>query len=168
MPQVLGSKVTLKDSKTHAYHGIAGIYNKTQEMGKYIDFKVTPESQGFTVSIINRSNHALFGQAWREGILEATITRKGKTIQLPSYSFTRILGDKGKETLPWKATEALKDTLIYAKKEIPFHMQLQKGDTLTLTLGVKLVTLQGAKALDLQKYSEIRKLHILKTEKFQF
>ena len=168
MPQVLGSKVTLKESKTHAYHGIAGIYHMNREMGKYIDFKVVQNDKGFTASVINHSNHALFGQALREGILTATITRNNKTIELPPFIFTRLLGDVGKETMPWSATETLKDTLIYAKKEIPYNTPLQKGDTLTLTLGVKLVTEKGAKALELQNDPEMRKLRVLKVRRFQF
>ncbi len=168
MPQVLGSKVTLNDSKTHAYHGIAGIYNRTREMGKYVDFKVAQNSKSFNVSVINQSNHALFGQAFREGVLIATITRGSKTIELPAFSFTRILGDEGKEAMPWKATETLKDTLIYAKKEIPFNISLQKGDRLTLTLGVKLVTKKGEKALGLKNDPEMRKFRVLKVEHFEF
>ena len=168
MPQVLGSKVTLKDSKTHAYHGIAGIYNMNREMGKYIDLKVQQKKKGFSVSVINRSNHALFGQALREGVLSATFTRGSKTIELPPFSFTRLLGEDGKEAMPWKATETLKDTLIYAKKEIPFNTPLQKGDRLTLTLGVKLVTEKGAKALGLQNDPEMRKLRVLKVAHFEF
>jgi hypothetical protein len=39
MPQVLGTKVTINESKTHAYHGIAGIYHQTKKMGDYIERK---------------------------------------------------------------------------------------------------------------------------------
>ncbi len=168
MPQVLGSKVTLKDSKTHAYHGIAGIYHMNREMGKYIDLKVQQNTEGFSVNVINRSNHALFGQALREGVLNATITRDDKTIDLPPFIFTRILGEDGKETMPWRATESLKDTLVYGKKEIFFKTPLLKNDTLTLTIGVKLITKKGAKALELQNSPEMRKLRVLKVQHFQF
>ena len=168
MPQVLGSKVTLKDSKTHAYHGIAGIYHMNREMGKYIDLKVTQNSDGFVVTLINKSNHALFGQALREGVLTATITRDDKELELPPFSFTRILGDDKKERMPWHATETLKDTLIYAKKEVSYKVALQKGDTLTLTLGVKLITQKGAEALAIEKNPEMRRLRVLKVEKFAF
>ena len=168
MPQVLGSKVTLKDSKTHAYHGIAGIYHMNREMGKYIDFKVTQSSNGFVVTLTNKSNHALFGQALREGVLNATITRNDKELSLPSFSFTRILGNDKKESMPWKATETLKDTLIYAKKEVTYKTPLQKGDKLTLTLGVKLITKKGAVALELEENPDMRKLRVLKVEKFEF
>lgn len=168
MPQVLGSKVTLKDSKTHAYHGIAGIYHMNREMGQYIDFNVIQNAEGFRVTLTNRANHALFGQAWREGVLEASITRHKQSIVLKSFSFTRILGDNGKETMPWSATQTLKDTLIYGKKELIFKTPLQKGDTLVLTLGLKLITEEGAKALGIQNSPEMQKLRVLKVQRFQF
>ncbi len=85
MPQVLGSKVSINETKTHAFHGIE---------------------------------------------------REGKTITLVPFIFTRILAKDRKEAMPWNATGTLKDTLIYAHKKVDFSEILQKGDTLTLTLGV--------------------------------
>jgi len=168
MPQVMGSKVTLSDSKTHAYHGIAGIYHKSSEMGKYIDFKVSQEEQGFVVSIINTSNHALFGQALRQGELEVSILRGKEEILLTPFIFTRILAADGVESMPWQANGTLKDTLIYAKRSITFDTKLQKGDTLVLTLGVRLLTAKGAEALGLENNKEVRKFRVLKTEKFNY
>ena len=168
MPQVMGSKVTLSDSKTHAYHGIAGIYHMNSEMGKYIDFDVTQEAKGFSVTVINTSNHALFGQALRQGELKATILRDKKEIALRPYVFTRVLAKDGKESMPWHANETLKDTLIYAKKKVTFDTKLQKGDTLLLTLGVRLLTPKGVQALGLEKSREVTKFRTLKTEKFHF
>ncbi|RLA69595.1 MAG: hypothetical protein DRG09_05405 [Epsilonproteobacteria bacterium] len=168
MPQVLGSKVTINKTKTHAFHGIAGIYHMNKEMGKYIDFNVTQDNSGFHIDVINKSNHALFGQALREGKLKVSIERKGKTITLKPFVFTRILAKDGKETMPWNATATLKDTLIYAHKKIDFTETLQKGDILTLTLGVQLLTKKGAKALGLEKNEEVSRFRILKTQKFKF
>ena len=168
MPQILGSKVTLNESKTHAFHGIAGIYHMNKEMGKYIDFNVSKTDKGFTIDVINQANHALFGQALREGKLKASIEREGKTIILEPVVFTRILSKDGKETMPWNATGTLKDTLIYAHKNADFNTTLQAGDVLTLTLGVQLLTEKGAKALGLEENKEVSKFRILKTEKIQF
>ena len=168
MPQVMGSKVTLRDSKTHAYHGIAGIYHKSGEMGKYIDFKVSQEDQGFVVSVINTSNHALFGQALRQGELKVSIRRGKEEMVLKPFIFTRILAADGVESMPWQANSTLKDTLIYAKKAITFDTKLQKGDTLVLTLGVRLLSAKGAQALGLEDNKEVRKFRVLKTEKFNY
>ena len=168
MPQVLGSKVTLNKSKTHAYHGIAGIYKMNEEMGKYITFDVKKTEQGFTVDIINHANHALFGQAYREGKLLVSIERDHKMIHLKSFSFTRILGKNKKLSLPWNANEVLKDTLIYAHKEISFHHKIQEGDRLYLKLGVQLLSNIGIEDLELDKSSDSTKVRILKRETFQF
>ena len=168
MPQVLGSKVTLSDSKTHAYHGIAGIYHMNQEMGKYIDLAVTQTDEGFNVKVTNQANHALFGQALRQGLLKISIIRGDKEIVLEPFSFTRTLGENGKESMPWNANETLKDTLVYAKKEIPFKVPLHKGDLLILQLGVQLITDDGAKALGIQNNLDMTKFRVLKTEKFYF
>src|SRR3990167_3764429 len=101
MPQVLGTKVTINENKTNAYHGIAGIYHKSKNMGEYIDFKVSKSSSEFSVSVINKSNHALFGQAFRQGILKAEIKRGGKIIELEPFIFERILAKDGVEVMPW-------------------------------------------------------------------
>lgn len=168
MPQVVGSKVTISDTKTHAFHGIAGIYHMNDKMGEYIEFKVTQESKGFNVLVINKSNHALFGQALRAGSLKATILRDGKIITLEPFVFERVLAKDGKEVMPWSANALLKDTLIYAKREVPFSHSLKKGDKLTLTLGVQRITEEGAKKLGLEANKEFTKFRILKSEKFDF
>lgn len=168
MPQVVGSKVSINETKTHAFHGIAGIYHMNDKMGEYIDFKVTKKAQGFDVLITNKSNHALFGQALRAGSLKATILRDGKIITLEPFVFERVLAKDGKEVMPWSANSLLKDTLIYAKKEVPFSTVLKAGDKLTLTLGVQRITEEGAKKLGLEANKEFTKFRVLKSEKFDF
>jgi len=168
MPQVMGSKTTLRDSKTHAYHGIAGVHHFTESLGKYIDLHVAKNSNGFSVKIINQANHALFGQAYREGILNVTIVRGNKIISLKPYIFTRIFGKNGAESMPFEAKKVLKDTLIYAKKTINYGKRVQKDDKIVVTLGFKLISNKAAKELDLQKDKELSKIKILKTESFQF
>ncbi|MCK9455124.1 multiheme c-type cytochrome [Sulfurimonas sp.] len=168
MPQVLGSKVTINETKTHAYHGIAGIYHKSGSMGEYIDFEISKNSDGFSVNVINKSNHALFGQAFRQGILKAEIKRGNKTITLEPFIFERILAKDGVEVMPWEANEAIKDTLIYAKREVSFKEALQSGDRLNLTLGVQRISKEGAKKLGLELDKEFTKFRVLKNEVFNF
>jgi len=168
MPQVLGTKVTINETKTHAYHGIAGIYHMNKEMGKYIDLKVTKTANDFSVKVINKSNHALFGQALRQGTLKAKIIRDGKEIELQAFIFTRVLSKDGKEAMPWAANGTLKDTLVYASRDIHFSNKLKDGDTLILSLGVQLLTNKGAKELGLIDNKEVTKFRALKTQKFKF
>ncbi|MEN4053197.1 MULTISPECIES: multiheme c-type cytochrome [Sulfurimonas] len=168
MPKTMGSKTTLRDSKTHAYHGIAGLHKFSKDLGKYIDIDVTKDTKGFTVNIINQANHALFGQAYREGILEVKIVRDGKHIALKPYIFKRTFGKDGKTSMPFEATEVLKDTLIYAKKSINYDTKLKKGDQLIITLGFRLISKEAAKELQLDKDKELTKIKVLKTESFAF
>ncbi len=169
MPQVAGTKVTLLNTKTHAYHGIAGIYHKTKDLGKYVDFEVSKSDHGFKIRVINRSNHALFGQAFRQGILKVQIIRNSKTINLPNFVFERILGKDSKEVaMPWDADSAIKDTLIYAKRDVDYSLVIKDGDTLVVSLGVQLISKDGLKKLGLQKKDEFTRFRTIKTQKFHF
>lgn len=168
MPQIPGTKVTINKTKTHAYHGIAGIYHKRELMGKYVDFKVSKSDNGFNVLVVNKANHALFGQAFRQGILKAEIIRDSKTIKLEPFIFERILSKDSREVMPWEADEASKDTLIYAKRDVLFSKAIKKGDRLVLTLGVQRISKEGVKKLGLEDNEELTKFRILKIEKFDF
>ena len=168
MPKVMGSKTTLRDSKVHAYHGMAGLYQLSESLGKYIDFKVKKSDKGFDVKILNQTNHALFGGTFREGILEAKIIRSGKTITLKPYIFTRTFGKDGKASMPFEATDVLKDTLIYGKKSLHYDTKLHKGDKLILTLGFRLISKHAANELKLTADKELTKTKLLKTKSFNF
>jgi len=168
MPQIQGTKATLQKSKTHAYHGMAGIHNMNKSMGKYIEFSVEMRDKGFVVKILNRANHALFGQAFREGVLNIELQRGKKSINLEPFIFTRVFGKNSKEVMPFVADELIKDTLIYAKKEIIYNQILQTGDKLKLVLGIKRISNRAAKNLNLQDNKEITKIRVLKAQSFEF
>lgn len=168
MPQVLGTKVTINETKTHAFHGIAGIHQNTQMMGEHLEFKVSKVDGGFSVEVINKSNHALFGQSFRQGVLKAEIARGTDVIEPEPFIFERILAKNGEEVMPWDAHEAKKDTLIYAKRTVTFKTPLKSGDRLTLTLGVRRVSASGAKKLGIEQDKELLKLKTLKSEVFGF
>ncbi|MDD5156584.1 multiheme c-type cytochrome [Sulfurimonas sp.] len=168
MPQVLGTKVTINETKTHAYHGIAGIYHKSTSMGEHIDFNLTKTNGSFSVMVTNKSNHALFGQALRQGVLKITISREGKNIELEPFIFERVVGKDGKVTMPWDADKSLKDTLVYAKKVVPFNYTIKKGDEVKVELGVQIISKDGANKLGLKDSKEFTKFRLLKAEKFNF
>ena len=167
MPKVMGSKTTLSDSKTHSFHGILGLHNMDNSLGKYIDLSVAKNSNGFEVEIKNQANHALFGEAYKEGVLQVSIIRGKQTIELKPYIFSRVFGKNGVKSTPFDATEVLKDTLIYAKKNIKYNTKLQKGDRVILTLGYRLITPKMAKELGIQD-KKLSDLKVLKTQSFEF
>ena len=148
MPQIDGSKVTIHKSKTHAYHGISGITNRTLDLGQYIDIKLHVKKESFRLTLLNRANHALFGGPYREGILEVIHKSGTKTFKLKPYIFERVI----------KENEVLKDSLIYAKKEIVYKNKLHKGDILDINLYVKSISSQGLKALALEDKLSEKKL----------
>jgi len=167
MPKVMGSKTTLSDSKTHAYHGIMGLHNMDKSLGKYIDINIQKTSNGFDVKIKNQANHALFGEAYKEGILEVNILRNGKIIKLKPFIFSRVFGKDSHVSMPFNATEVLKDTLIYAKKDLHFNTKIQEGDEVTITLGYRLISPKAAKELDIHD-TQLSDLKVLKKESFKF
>ena len=171
MPQVSGTKVTINETKTHAYHGIAGIYHMNKEMGKYIDFQVNKSKSGFNVRVLNRSNHALFGQSFREGVLDVSIIRDAKEIKLKPFIFTRVLGRDGEELKAkdiFMANETIRDTLVYAKKDIIYSQKLHLGDKLKVTLSVRRLSIMTAKELGLENEVDVVKKRVLKTQTFNF
>ncbi len=168
MPQIMGSKTTLRDSKTHAYHGIAGVHNLSESLGKYIDVTVKKNTNGFDIKIVNQANHALFGQAYREGILNVKIIRDNEILNLEPHIFTRIFGKNGTQSMPFEAKKVLKDTLIYAKKSVKYNTKLRKGDKVIITLGFRLISNKAAKELHLQNDKELSKTRVLKMQSFQF
>jgi hypothetical protein len=66
-----------------------------------------------------------------------------------------------------EADTVLKDTLIYAKKRVAFNQPLQERDTLSVTIGLRLLTPKASKELGLQENKEVNRFRVLKREKFQ-
>jgi hypothetical protein len=89
-------------------------------------------------------------------------------IELKPFVFERILAKDGVAVMPWDANQALKDTLIYAKRDVVFKEVLRQGDIVTLTLGVQRISNEGAKSLGIEKNRELTKFRVLKTQKFNF
>jgi len=156
MPQIKGSKVTISESKTHAFHGISGIKKRSVDMGKYIKFNLHKFNSGFAIEVKNLANHALFGQMYRQGILHVEVIHENKHTKLTPYIFERVFSDNKKKVV--------KDTLLYAKKSISYNYILRKGDTLKVSLFVQNISQKGLDALSLDK--EVVTSKLIKTEQF--
>lgn len=155
MPKIQGTKVTINETKTHAYHSIAGIKKRVIDMGKYIDIALHVKKNGFEIELINRANHALFGQLYRQGILHVELLSKAK--ELEPYIFERVLSSDKKELD--------KDTLLYAKKTVFYNERLLKNEVVKVTLLVKNISDKGLIDLNLSK--EIQGQKILKSQLFK-
>lgn len=169
MPQVEGSYSTITKSKTHAYHGFAGLHNRPDMLKKYIIIKTDIKNGKLSVSLKNRSNHKLFAHPLRLAQLHTEIKRNGKTIYLKPINFFTILGKNGKPAMPWSANSILKQNTIKAYEEKLFDMNftIQKGDEVHITLGYYIVNPKAAKKLGINQ-KEKTKFHTLVSKTFFF
>ena len=137
MPKQPGTFVNLKNTQTHAFHGIS-IHNGTPtHLSKSIELDLKTQDKGFAVSIHNKATHALFVHPLRLGQLKVSIERGKNHIVLKPIPFHRAIGKAGKPTMPWLADTVLKDTTIKADeiRIVQFDTALQKGDTVIIELG---------------------------------
>ena len=137
MPQIKGSKVTIKESKTHAYHAIAGIKQRVSDMGKYIEISLERREDSFTLHVKNRANHALFGQKYRQGLLHVELYKAdNNSLKLEPFIFEKNLS---------------KDTLLYEKKDIKYKVSLSDVTKIKIMLLVRNISQEGVEALNLEK-----------------
>ena len=152
MPQVKGSLANQKQSQTHAFHGVS-IHNTTPKtLSKYVKLSLEKTSDGFNVAVKNEATHTLFPQPLRLNQLRVSIERNGKTIDLKPVNFVRVIGTDGKPSMPWLATEVLKDTTIKAheKRKVAFDAALQKGDSVVVKFGYYIANPKATKKLGIQ------------------
>ena len=151
LPQVQGSLANQIDSKTHAFHG-QSIHNSTPVLlSKYIKLSLEKNSNGFNVSIKNETTHTLFPQPLRLNQLRVSIERNGKTIDLKTESFARVIGTDGKPSMPWLADSIISDTSIKAleTRTINYTDALQEGDAVVVKFGYYVVNPEAAKKLEI-------------------
>jgi hypothetical protein len=170
MPKVKGSVSTLNKTQSHTFHGFAGSHYNAQMLQKYVDISLLREINDFIVNIDNRSSHALLLHPLRTAVLKVSVLRGAQVIQLKDEIFVRVIGDKGKPAMPWKASVTLKDTMIHAneKRAIKYPFALQKGDKVTVTLGWYLVNPKALKKLQLSKENIATQFIEFQTKKFEF
>ncbi|WP_456450594.1 multiheme c-type cytochrome [Hydrogenimonas sp.] len=169
MPQVKGSLSTISETKTHAYHGFAGVHVRPDLLAKSIGLKAEKRGNGIVVTVKNEADHRLFSHPLRLGQLQVSIDRDGKTLELKPVDFFTMLGHKGKPAMPWVATEVLKENGIGAKetRTFAFDATLRKGDRVTVTLGYYIVNPKAAKKLGITDES-LSEFKVLKSQTFAF
>jgi len=163
MPKVPGSFTTLKESKTHRFHGFAGVSHHSEMLAKYVDLKLEKLSNSFQVTIENKAGHELLLHPLRLAQLHVKVYRDGKIIFSDIKSFKRVIGKDKKPAPPWVATEVVENTQIkpYEKRVIEFGFILQKGDQVDIALGFYKVDPAMAKKLGIKEKKNL-KFHLLK------
>ena len=155
MPKVQGSLANQKQSKTHAYHGV-NIHKVTPtHLSKYIKLSLEKNANGFDVNIKNEATHTLFPQPLRLNQLRVGIERYGKTIELKTASFARVIGTNGKPSMPWLADAVISDTSIKAHetRTVKYDDVLKEGDTVVVKFGYHVVNPKAAKKLGIEDKS---------------
>ena len=149
MPKTQGSIANQIHTGTHAFHG-ASIHNSdTKLLSKYIKLSLEQKANEFEVAIKNEATHTLFPQPLRLNQLRVKIERAGKSIELKTESFVKIIGTNGKPAMPWVADSELKNTLIKAHetRKVTYNTTLEKGDSIVVEFGYYLVNPKAAKKL---------------------
>lgn len=167
MPQKAGSYVNQKDSKTHAYHGSTALVMKPDMLSKYIELTLEKQDNGFKLFVKNLANHTLVPHPLRLSKLKASILRDGKRIDLDEKMFVKVIGTDGKPSMPWLATEVIKDTAIKAfeKREVAYSDVLKAGDELEVEFGYHIVNPKIADKLKITD-EKLRKFVVLKKQRF--
>ncbi len=168
MPQIGGTATTVRKSATHAFHGFAGARVMPEMLSKYVEFAFKKSAKGFEVIVDNKAPHNLLIHPLRVVQLKATLIRDDKHTALNTYTFVRAIGHEGKPSMPWLATEVVKDNMIKAneKRVVDFDANLQSGDKIEVVLGFYVVNPKVLKKLNLQDDKELTKFTVLKSEYF--
>jgi hypothetical protein len=163
MPKVNGSATSIKITKTHAFHGFAGVHNAPQMLSKYLNIKILQTKNGFDVSLHNTSPHPFLLQPLRVAMLNIKINSK----KLTPIVFARILGDaKNNPAMPWNATKVLSDTMLQANEKRSFHFskKLKSSDSVEAEFGFFVVNPKVKEKLELQNNKTANKFTVFKSE----
>jgi len=164
MPQVKGSATSIRLSKTHAYHGFAGLFNNPQFLSKYIDITLSKTKETLIITLSNNAPHKLLLHPLRVLELRVNIISNNKTIPLKKYRFEKVIGTNNKVSMPWEATQTLRDTRLDANEKRQFILpyKIKKGDKIEVILGYYLIKENSLKILSLDKLKKVKDFIILK------
>ncbi len=170
MPKVKGSVSTLRETKTHTFHGFAGAHAHHDKLSKYVDIEFLPKLRGFEIAVNSKVPHDLLLHPLRVAFLKVSVIRNGKKVFEKKEIFVRVIGAEGKPTPPWLAKEVVKDTMIKEneKRVLKYSFELQKDDKIVAILGYKLVKPPMVKKLKLENVEIANKPFILKKETFKY
>ena len=167
MPKVAGSATTIKITKTHAYHGFLGAFNKPQMLSKYIDLNITKGANNFSVSIKNNSPHPLFTQPLRVAILKILVLENSKPIFKKEIKFYKEFGKDNKPTISPLANMVLKDSMLKENetKVIDIDYKLKNNQKVIAILGYYKISPKSAKKLninnkDLTSFIELKRAEL--------
>ncbi|NPA03724.1 MAG: hypothetical protein GXO61_02575 [Epsilonproteobacteria bacterium] len=169
MPKVKGSVSTLRETKTHTFHGFPGAHVHNKMLRKYVDIEFLPYLKSFEIALNSKLPHDLLLHPARVAFLKVKVIRDGKEVFKKQETLVRVIGADGKPTPPWLAKEVVKDTMLKAneKRVFEYRFQLQPKDKVVAILGYKLVKPPLAKKLGLNEEPIATSPFILKKRVFE-
>jgi len=169
MPMIKGNMNTVHETQQHRYHGFPGASHQPKMLSEYVHLELEQTDTGFTVSLKNDANHALFLHPLRLAELQVSVERKGEVLNLKSVTFVRVIGKDGKATMPWLANAVVKDSQIQAKesRQVPFLYHLTNGDVVEMKIGFYRVNPKAASKLGLEAHKEVSSFTLLKKARFK-
>ena len=168
MPKVEGTSTTIRKSKTHAFHGFAGARNAPEMLSKYVDLTYKRLDKGFEITVHNNTPHPLMSHPLRVVELRTTLKRDSKSEALKEHTFIKVIGTDNKPSMPWLATQVIKDTMLKAKEKrvVSFDRELKDGDEVGVVLGYRVVNKKAGEKLGLDK--SLSEFIPLKSSYFKF
>lgn len=164
MPKVDGTATTITETKQHSFHGFAGARKNHEMLSKYVELDFQKSANGFDVIIDNKAPHDLMLHPLRVVELRVRHIKNGKSTDLKSYSFVKVIGNEDGVSMPWLANRVVSDTMIKAngKKSISYENRVEEGDEIELLLGYYIVNPKALKKLNLDKNKDAKKFTLLK------
>lgn len=166
MPKIQGSATTIRESKTHAFHGFSGVRNAPEMLADHINIVYKKSTNGFEITVHNKAPHNLLTHPLRVVQLKTTLKREGKSEILKTETFVKVIGTDNKPSMPWLATQVVKDTMIKGdeKRVVTFDKELQKGDEIETILGYYIVNPEVVEQLGLEDEKGLGSFTILKSK----
>ena len=153
MPKIPGSSTSIKKTETHAFHGFSGARNAPEMLSKHIELSYKKLDKGFEITVHNNTPHPLMSHPLRVVELKTILKSNGESKTLKNHTFVKVIGTDNKPSMPWLATQIVKDTMIKAKEKrvVSFEQELKSGDEIEVTLGFRVVNKKAGEKLGLDK-----------------
>ena len=164
MPKVQGSFSTIKHTKTHRFHGFAGVSVAEELLSEYVKMELKQGQNGYEVVVTNLAPHELLLHPMRLGELRIYVYTNGERTLVKKYAFFKVLGKEGKPSAPWEATQMLKNTQLQPERTKAFSLgeSVKKGAQVEVVLGFYKVSPKIAKKFHITD-KELLRFKVLKT-----
>lgn len=164
MHKVKGPPNIMSTAKEHTFHGFPGLHGDLSNLSQYVTLEITTKGlDSFDIRIKHDVPHESSLHPVRFSQLRVTIKRGDQVLKLKPVNMFKMIGDKGKPTPPWLATELIKNTSLpaHSKKSYAFNKKLEKGDRIIAKFGAMLIMPKALKKFGLEKNEEAKKFRVI-------